>query len=146
MATLLKGLQCSPSPVRLASCHSSRVLERARSGAFPWAFPLHAPAGIAGRARLVRVLDARRFSAGKQCGGGLVVVRAEGNGVEESGKGERFTVTTPLYYVNAAPHMGSAYPTIAADALARFHVISSLFGDRLLVHADLLTRVTLVFL
>ncbi|KAI3437932.1 hypothetical protein D9Q98_000376 [Chlorella vulgaris] len=31
-----------------------------------------------------------------------------------------FTVTTPLYYVNAAPHMGSAYPTIAADAIARF--------------------------
>ncbi|KAJ7516890.1 hypothetical protein O6H91_21G003200 [Diphasiastrum complanatum] len=31
-----------------------------------------------------------------------------------------FVVTTPLYYVNAAPHMGSAYPTIAADALARF--------------------------
>lgn len=29
-------------------------------------------------------------------------------------------VTTPLYYVNAAPHMGSAYPTIAADALSRF--------------------------
>ena len=35
---------------------------------------------------------------------------------------EPFTVTTPLYYVNAAPHMGSAYPTIAADALARFQV------------------------
>eukprot|EP00850_Spirogloea_muscicola_P019358 SM000189S04075 [mRNA] locus=s189:66791:70607:- [translate_table: standard] len=33
---------------------------------------------------------------------------------------EKFTLTTPLYYVNAAPHMGSAYPTIAADALARF--------------------------
>ncbi|GAX73560.1 hypothetical protein CEUSTIGMA_g1011.t1 [Chlamydomonas eustigma] len=31
-----------------------------------------------------------------------------------------FTITTPLYYVNAAPHMGSAYPTIAADTLARF--------------------------
>ncbi|KAL4424484.1 hypothetical protein ABPG77_006793 [Micractinium sp. CCAP 211/92] len=31
-----------------------------------------------------------------------------------------FTVTTPLYYVNAAPHMGSAYPTIAADAIARY--------------------------
>eukprot|EP00899_Mesostigma_viride_P018710 jgi/Mesvir1/26840/Mv20593-RA.2 len=30
------------------------------------------------------------------------------------------TITTPLYYVNASPHMGSAYPTIAADALARF--------------------------
>lgn len=49
-------------------------------------------------------------------------MRAEA-GAEESSAvaGERFTVTTPLYYVNAAPHMGSAYPTIAADALARFH-------------------------
>lgn len=35
--------------------------------------------------------------------------------------GEPFTITTPLYYVNAAPHMGSAYPTIAADVLARYH-------------------------
>lgn len=34
--------------------------------------------------------------------------------------GETFTITTPLYYVNASPHMGSAYPTIAADAIARF--------------------------
>ena len=32
-----------------------------------------------------------------------------------------FAVTTPLYYVNALPHIGSAYTTIAADALARFH-------------------------
>ncbi|XP_057845908.2 methionine--tRNA ligase, chloroplastic/mitochondrial [Cryptomeria japonica] len=31
-----------------------------------------------------------------------------------------FVLTTPLYYVNAPPHMGSAYTTIAADALARF--------------------------
>ncbi|KAG2446032.1 hypothetical protein HXX76_000634 [Chlamydomonas incerta] len=31
-----------------------------------------------------------------------------------------FTITTPLYYVNAAPHMGSAYPTIAADVASRF--------------------------
>ncbi|PNH09946.1 Methionine--tRNA ligase [Tetrabaena socialis] len=31
-----------------------------------------------------------------------------------------YTITTPLYYVNAAPHMGSAYPTIAADVAARF--------------------------
>ncbi len=30
-------------------------------------------------------------------------------------------LTTPLYYVNDLPHMGSAYPTIAADALARFY-------------------------
>lgn len=33
----------------------------------------------------------------------------------------KFTISTPLYYVNAAPHMGSAYPTIAADVLARYH-------------------------
>uniref|UniRef100_A0A2N9JBV8 methionine--tRNA ligase n=1 Tax=Fagus sylvatica TaxID=28930 RepID=A0A2N9JBV8_FAGSY len=34
--------------------------------------------------------------------------------------GEPFVLTTPLYYVNAPPHMGSAYTTIAADAIARF--------------------------
>ena len=28
--------------------------------------------------------------------------------------------TTPLYYANGPPHMGSAYPTIAADVLARY--------------------------
>jgi methionyl-tRNA synthetase len=31
-----------------------------------------------------------------------------------------FTITTPLYYVNDVPHIGSAYPTMAADAMARF--------------------------
>lgn len=30
-------------------------------------------------------------------------------------------ITTPLFYVNGLPHIGSAYPTIAADALARFY-------------------------
>jgi len=33
----------------------------------------------------------------------------------------RFTITTPLYYVNDLPHVGSAYTTIAADVLARFN-------------------------
>ncbi|RMG14765.1 MAG: methionine--tRNA ligase [Cyanobacteria bacterium J055] len=32
----------------------------------------------------------------------------------------RFALTTPLYYVNGLPHIGSAYTTIAADAIARF--------------------------
>ncbi|MGL6281364.1 MAG: methionine--tRNA ligase, partial [Microcoleaceae cyanobacterium] len=32
-----------------------------------------------------------------------------------------FAITTPLYYVNDVPHIGSAYTTIAADALARFY-------------------------
>ncbi|KAM7492056.1 hypothetical protein LguiA_034977 [Lonicera macranthoides] len=31
-----------------------------------------------------------------------------------------FLLTTPLYYVNAPPHMGSAYTTIAADSISRF--------------------------
>ncbi len=33
----------------------------------------------------------------------------------------RFYVTTPIYYVNAEPHLGHAYTTLAADILARFH-------------------------
>ncbi|XP_059317674.1 methionine--tRNA ligase, chloroplastic/mitochondrial [Lycium ferocissimum] len=37
-----------------------------------------------------------------------------------SNGGDEFVLTTPLYYVNAPPHMGSAYTTIAADAIARF--------------------------
>lgn len=32
-----------------------------------------------------------------------------------------FYVTTPIYYVNARPHIGHAYTTIVADVLARYH-------------------------
>jgi methionyl-tRNA synthetase len=38
----------------------------------------------------------------------------------------RFYVTTPIYYVNDAPHIGHAYSTVNADALARWH---RLLGD-----------------
>ncbi|HET9075446.1 MAG TPA: methionine--tRNA ligase [Acidimicrobiales bacterium] len=38
----------------------------------------------------------------------------------------RFYVTTPIYYVNDAPHIGHAYTTVTADALARWH---RLLGD-----------------
>jgi methionyl-tRNA synthetase len=31
-----------------------------------------------------------------------------------------FYLTTPIYYVNSVPHIGTAYTTIAADALARY--------------------------
>lgn len=34
---------------------------------------------------------------------------------------DKFYITTPIYYVNAEPHIGSAYTTIAADVLARFY-------------------------
>ncbi len=32
----------------------------------------------------------------------------------------RFYITTPIYYVNDAPHIGHAYTSLACDALARF--------------------------
>lgn len=31
-----------------------------------------------------------------------------------------YAFTTPIYYVNAAPHLGTAYTTIAADTVARY--------------------------
>ena len=38
----------------------------------------------------------------------------------------KFYATTPIYYVNAKPHLGHAYTTIISDALARWH---RLIGD-----------------
>lgn len=38
----------------------------------------------------------------------------------------RFYVTTPIYYVNDVPHIGHAYTTVTADAIARWH---RLLGD-----------------
>ena len=38
-----------------------------------------------------------------------------------------FYLTTPIYYVNATPHLGHAYTTIVGDAAARWH---RLVGDR----------------
>lgn len=35
--------------------------------------------------------------------------------------GNRFYITTPIYYVNDKPHIGHAYTTILADVLARYH-------------------------
>src|SRR5215468_662061 len=33
----------------------------------------------------------------------------------------KFYITTPIYYVNARPHIGHAYTTIVCDAVARYH-------------------------
>ena len=46
---------------------------------------------------------------------------------------KRFYITTPIYYVNASPHIGHAYTTIVADAMARFYRMSgygTFFFDR----------------
>ncbi|MEE2779028.1 MAG: methionine--tRNA ligase, partial [Myxococcota bacterium] len=39
---------------------------------------------------------------------------------------ERFYVTTPIYYVNGKPHIGTAYTTVLADTIRRYH---RLFGE-----------------
>jgi len=36
----------------------------------------------------------------------------------------RYYITTPIYYVNAPPHLGHAYTTIVADVLNRFHKLT----------------------
>lgn len=38
-----------------------------------------------------------------------------------SNSGTSFYVTTPIFYVNDAPHIGHAYTEVAADVLARWH-------------------------
>jgi methionyl-tRNA synthetase len=40
---------------------------------------------------------------------------------KEAGMAKRFYITTPIYYVNAEPHIGHAYTTIVADVMNRFH-------------------------
>ena len=47
--------------------------------------------------------------------------------MQKSMEKNKFYITTPIYYVNAKPHIGHAYTTIAADVLARFH---RLRGDK----------------
>ena len=33
----------------------------------------------------------------------------------------KFYLTTPIYYVNSAPHLGTTYCTLAADSIRRYH-------------------------
>ena len=40
---------------------------------------------------------------------------------EKTPAGKAFYVTTPIYYVSAAPHIGNAYTTVAGDVLTRWH-------------------------
>src|SRR3954468_314708 len=40
---------------------------------------------------------------------------------EKPPAGKAYYVTTPIYYVSAAPHIGNAYTTVAGDVLTRWH-------------------------
>ena len=37
----------------------------------------------------------------------------------DKAKPEKFYITTPIYYVNARPHIGHTYTTVVCDAIAR---------------------------
>jgi methionyl-tRNA synthetase len=37
---------------------------------------------------------------------------------------DTFYITTPIYYVNAEPHIGHAYTTIVADVISRFNLLT----------------------
>ncbi len=41
--------------------------------------------------------------------------------MSSSKKDKSFYLTTPIYYVNGAPHIGHAYTTVAGDVLTRWH-------------------------
>ena len=48
---------------------------------------------------------------------------------------EKFYITTPIYYVNAAPHIGHAYTTMASDVLKRYKKMQG-FDARLTTGTD----------
>ncbi len=58
--------------------------------------------------------------AGAELVGGVVGGTSSVEHVSDPAR-KRFYVTTPIYYVNAEPHLGHAYTTIIGDALTRWH-------------------------
>ena len=89
----------------------------ARSGAFSAFSPLSASNALESGKSLGVGAHCSSRGPGNQCGFRTRSIRCQ----SASSTQEDFTVTTPLYYANASPHMGSAYPTMAADALARYY-------------------------
>ncbi len=47
----------------------------------------------------------------------------------------KYFVTTPIYYVNDVPHIGHAYPTVAADVITRYWKLKG-YNARLLTGTD----------
>ena len=46
-------------------------------------------------------------------------LRAQAGIGNDQSMSKKFYITTPIYYVNARPHIGHAYTTIACDTIAR---------------------------
>lgn len=74
-----------------------------------------------GRARLKNRTHFQKIFPSSSFNGALNCSCSSSNNGSQAA--DPFVLTTPLYYVNAPPHMGSAYTTIAADAVARFQVL-----------------------
>ena len=41
-----------------------------------------------------------------------------------------FYITTPIYYVNDKPHLGSTYTTIACDIFSRFNKLNLIMEQK----------------
>src|SRR5689334_7082289 len=72
----------------------------------------------------------RRVSSPTRCGTGSSpgpdhsvarVPRMEPVPENTEDRSDVFYLTTPIYYVNDAPHIGSAYTTVMGDILTRWH-------------------------
>src|SRR5229473_8123514 len=50
--------------------------------------------------------------------GGFRILEAN-EPMTDAADASKFYITTPIYYVNARPHLGHAYTTIVCDAIAR---------------------------
>jgi methionyl-tRNA synthetase len=57
-----------------------------------------------------------------------MIMQKRGRHEEKMAKNSKraFYITTPIYYVNAEPHIGHAYTTIVADIVARFHRLAGI--------------------
>jgi methionyl-tRNA synthetase len=141
MALLLRSLQCASSPGAMSVSRSAALLRLAKPEGAAMGICTHQDFSAMSSCSFYSslafgVVSKKKKDVLRAYSSYRVVVRGaasssadvtgecgDSGGREEHEPRKMFTVTTPLYYANAAPHMGSAYPTIAADALARFQVL-----------------------
>ena len=60
----------------------------------------------------------------RSCGSNPTSANYRGNDISIGGKMGKFYITTPIYYVNDKPHIGTAYTTVIADIFARWYRLS----------------------
>ena len=75
--------------------------------------PLNRASGHTLRRDAVRARAAPRFETRRP-------MELRGLSMQSEAQEKPFVCTTPLYYANGPPHMGSAYPTIASDVITQY--------------------------